>query len=101
VDAGIYAAAGAVVVAILGALVTWLTVRRTASGKIGTSEAATLWAASEKMRADTTARLDKVTDQRDRLIESQTALLIPLLTGINESLRQITESLANQENRDG
>ena len=100
-DAGLAAAAGAVVVAIFGGLVTWLTVRRTASGKIGTSEAATLWAASEAMRADLTARLDKVTDQRDRLLESQTATVIPMLTGINESLRQITESLANQENRDG
>jgi hypothetical protein len=94
VDAGIYAAAGAVVVAILGGLVTWLTVRRTASGKISTTDAGTLWAASEKMREETIAQLTVVTAQRDRLIESQTALLIPMLTGINESLRQITESLA-------
>jgi hypothetical protein len=86
-----------VAVVILGALITWLTVRRTASGKIGTSEAATLWAAQEKFRADTLLRLDKVTEQRDRLLESQTSVLIPLVTGLNESLRAITESLARLE----
>lgn len=99
-DTALISAGVAVVVAGLAALVNWLAGRRTASGKIGTSQAETLWAASEKMRADTAAQLDKVTEQRDRLMESQTALLIPMLTGINESLHQITESLARTERRD-
>jgi hypothetical protein len=96
-DSAAIAVAVSVAIVILGALGTWLTVRRTASGKIGTSEAATLWAAQEKFRADTLLRLDKVTEQRDRLLESQTSVLIPLVTGLNESLRAITESLARLE----
>ena len=86
---------------LTGGALTWLTSRRASSGKIGTSEAGTLWAASEKMRAETTAQLDKVTEQRDRLIESQTSLVIPALAGINESLRQITDALARMEDHSG
>jgi hypothetical protein len=96
-DPALISAAVATAIVILGGLAAWLTVRRTASGKIGTSEAATLWAAQEKFRADTLTRLDKVTEQRDRLLESQTAVLIPIVTGLNDSLRAITESLARLE----
>lgn len=94
-------AVAAIIAAAGGGGTAWLISRRSSSGKIGTSEAATLWAASEKMRADDRAQLDKVTEQRDRLMDSQTALVIPMLSGINESLRQITGSLAALENRDG
>jgi hypothetical protein len=80
---------------LLGGLVAYVTVRRTASGRVGTSEAATLWAASEKMRGDLIARLDKVTEQRDRLMESHAATVIPALSAVNESLQRITESLAH------
>jgi hypothetical protein len=107
-DAALISAAVAIAVVVLGGLVTWLTVRRTASGKIGTSEAAVLWEQAQAMRAELVAHRDKAIEQRDRLMESQTALLIPMLTGINgslqqitESLAQITESLARTEGRDG
>ena len=69
-DSGLIAAAVAAAVVILGALGTWLAVRRTASGRIGTSEAAILW---------------------------EQAQVIPALTVISASLRQITDSLARLE----
>lgn len=47
---------GAAVVAVVGAgiaaMVTYLVARRTSSGRIGTSDAATLWAESQAMRAE-------------------------------------------------
>lgn len=100
-SAALIAALAAVAVAILSGVITWLTVRRTSSGKVGTSEAAVLWEQAQAMRAELIAQRDKAIEQRDRLMESQTALLIPMLTGINESLRQITSSLARTEGRDG
>jgi hypothetical protein len=86
---------------VLGALVTWLTTRRTSSGRIGTSEAAVLWDQAQSMRAELVAQRDKAMEQRDRLIESQSAQVLPALTAIAASLRQITESLANLEHRNG
>jgi hypothetical protein len=97
VDAGLISAAVAASVVILGALATWLAVRRTASGKVGTSEAAVLWAQAQAMRAELVAQRDKAIEQCDRLIESQTAQVIPALAGINVSLQQIAESLARLE----
>ena len=96
-DSGLISAAIALAVVILGGVVTWLTVRRTASGKIGTSEAAVLWAQAQTMRAELVAQRDKAMEQRDRLIESQAAQVIPALTIISTSLRQITDSLARLE----
>lgn len=93
-DTAIAGVGVAVVAALLGVLVTWVTTRRTASGKIGTSEAAVLWDQAQAMRAELVAQRDKAIEQRDRLIESQTAQLMPALTGINSSLRQITDTLA-------
>lgn len=90
----------AVVAALIGVLVTWATTRRTASGKIGTSEAGVLWEQAQAMRAELMTQRDKAMEQRDRLIDSQTARLVPALTGINDSLRQITDSLARLEARD-
>lgn len=107
-DAALISGGVAIVVVVLGGMVTWLTVRRTASGKVGTSEASVLWEQAQAMRTELVAHRDKaieqrdrLMEQRDRLMESQTALVIPMLTGINESLRQITESLARTEGRDG
>jgi hypothetical protein len=96
-DSGLISAGIAIAIVILGGGVTWLTVRRTASGRIGTSEAAVLWEQAQAMRAELVAQRDKAIEQRDRLIESQASQVIPALTGINASLRQITESLARLE----
>jgi len=78
-----------IVAALLGvagvgvtAIVTYVVARRTTSGRVETSEAATLWAASEQMRKEL----------RDELVAAR-AQVIELLRQ-NESLhRQITELL--------
>ncbi len=96
-DAALISAAVGIGVIILGGLVAWLTVRRTASGKIGTSEASVLWEQAQAMRAELVAQRDKAMEQRDRLIDSQTAAIIPALTLITASLHAITDSLARLE----
>jgi hypothetical protein len=82
---------------IAGGLLTWLTTRRASSGKIGTSEAAVLWEQAQVMRAELVAQLAKAVEQRDRLMESQSAQIGPALAAITESLRQITGSLVRLE----
>jgi hypothetical protein len=100
-DSALISVAVAVGVIILGALTAWLTVRRTASGKIGTSEASVLWEQAQAMRAELVAQRDKAMEQRDRLIESQSAAIIPALALITQSLHHIGESLARLELRNG
>ncbi len=82
--------------ALSGLLGHWLA-RRAASGKVATSEATVLWDQAQKMRAELVAQRDKAEEQRDRLIESQSAQVLPVLQLVIDSLRQITESLARLE----
>jgi hypothetical protein len=51
------------------------------------------------MRAELESQRDKAEGQRDRLIESQSAQVLPVLQLVIDSLRQITESLARLEGR--
>jgi len=87
----------AFLLAALGGLATYLVSRRLASGRVGTSEAAVLWDQAQKMRAELQGERDKAMEQRDRLIESQSAQVLPVLQLVIDSLRQITESLARLE----
>lgn len=96
ITAGISAAA-----LIAGALLTWLTTRRASSGKVSTSEASVLWDQAQSMRAELVAARDKAIEQRDRLIESQVGEVLPSLSAISTSLRQITESLGRLEAGNG
>jgi hypothetical protein len=100
-DSGLLAALTGAAALIIGAGITWLSTRRTASGRIATSEAGVLWEQAQAMRAELVTRLDKVTEQRDRLIESQSASVLPALDAITASLEQITGSLARLEHGDG
>lgn len=87
------------VVAGAGGFATYFVSRRTAGGRVGTSEASVLWQQAQKMRAELEAQRDKAVEQRDRLIESQTSQVLPVLLALSDSLRQITESLARLEGR--
>jgi uncharacterized membrane protein len=84
-------------IAGLGGAVAYLARRRETTGSIRTSDAAVLWEQSQKMRAEMEAQRDKAIEQRDRLIESQSSQVLPVLQLINGSLRQITDSLARLE----
>jgi hypothetical protein len=60
----------------------WLA-RRQASGRVSTSEASVLWAQSQDMRHQLLEDKRRAEDQRDRLIDSYTAQVLPALTSIN------------------
>ena len=78
---------------LVGGASTYLLRRRSASGRVGTSEATVLWAQAQEMRAMLLAEKVQAEAQRDRLIES-TAQLLPMLKAINETLRQTSMTLA-------
>jgi hypothetical protein len=79
----------AVIAAGLGTLVTYLLRRRSTTGQIATSDAATLWAQSQALMAQLAADKAKAEDQRDRLIQIQSEQVVPALAAVNESLKQI------------
>jgi hypothetical protein len=102
-DAGTIAAILTILTIVVGSaagLGGHLLGRRAASGKVGTSEASVLWEQAQKMRAELETQRDKAMEQRDRLIESQSGQVLPVLQLVVDSLRQITESLARLEGRD-
>jgi hypothetical protein len=76
-----------------GGLATWLAARRRASGKIGTSDAADLWSESRAIRDLLATQLEKVEQQRDRLIESQAGQVLPALGGLSASLSDIAQAI--------
>ncbi len=79
---------------IVGGASTYMLRRRSASGKVGTSEATVLWAQAQEMRAMLLAEKVQAEAQRDRLIESHTTQMLPMLSAINETLRQTSVTLA-------
>jgi hypothetical protein len=79
--------------AVAGALSAYLISRRTASGRVDTSQADQLWGAMQQLNEMTQARLVRAEDQRDRLIESYTNGIVPALGEINAGLRLITEAV--------
>lgn len=77
----------------LGALGVWLNKRRIArhearesAGGIESSKADSLWVQSQTMLASSQEARFKAEAQRDRLIDAQTAQVIPMLTAMNTTL---------------
>lgn len=64
----------AVVAAVAAPLVAYITASRKLSGKIGTSEASSLWEESAKIRDDYARRL-AASDERQAALEGRVALL--------------------------
>ena len=90
-----------ILVFVLGVLGVWLRQRavrrreaRETSGDIGTSNAATLWTQSQAYTATMTAALTKAEAQRDRLLELQTTQIVPALTAVNTSLKEIRDVMS-------
>ena len=85
----------AIVGSAVGGIATWYGVRRKTSGRIGTSDADILWQQSSEMRSALQIQLDKATEQRDRLIESQASSVLPMIAGITDSLKQLGMAVGN------
>ena len=80
--------------AFAGWSVTYLLRRRQSSGRIDTSDAATLWAQSQEMRAQLLSEKQRAEDQRDRVLQIQTDTVGPALEAAAISLKQILSALA-------
>ncbi len=87
-----------VLVFAFGAIGVWLRRRalrrheaRTTSGATATSDAATLWKQSQFYTASLTADNERLTRQRDALLQAQSSMVLPLMTAINEALKRSTE----------
>jgi len=92
VSTGDLSAAGALVAVVfagLGTLVTYLLRRRGTTGRVATSDAATLWAQSQALIATLAADKARAEDQRDRLIVIQSEQVVPALAAVGESLKQV------------
>jgi hypothetical protein len=81
-------------VLLIGGIITYLLRRRDTSGQVKTTDAATLWAQSQEMRAQLIAEKTRAEDQRDRVMAIQAAQVVPVLESTAESLRQILAALA-------
>lgn len=78
---------------IIGSIIAYLLRRRSSTGRVATSDAATLWAQSQQMYAQVLAEKTRAEDQRDRMMAIQSSQVIPVLTTTDESLRQILAAL--------
>ena len=79
--------------ALAGGGVTYFLRRRQSSGKVNTSDAATLWAQSQEMRNQLLAEKQRAEDQRDRILQIQTDTVGPALEATSVSLKQILAAL--------
>lgn len=87
------------VVGVASAAITYFLRRRLATGSTETSDADVLWDQAQKMRAELQDQLDAVTEQRDKLVEFQSAQVLPALGSIAASLNQITAALTRLEGK--
>jgi biopolymer transport protein ExbB/TolQ len=87
------------VVTAVGGVVTYLLRQRGTTGTTRTSDAAVLWEQAQVMRAELTEALEKMTAQRDKIMQAQESQVLPVLSAIGESLKQITASLARLERK--
>jgi predicted nucleic acid-binding Zn ribbon protein len=81
-------------VLLIGGVITYFLRRRGTTGQVKTSDAATLWAQAQEMRAQLIAEKTRAEDQRDRVMAIQSAQVVPVLESTAESLRQILAALA-------
>jgi hypothetical protein len=75
--------------AISGAGSVYLIHRRTATGKVGASEASILWQQAQDMRTMLMAEKSKAEEQRDRMIDVQISSALPALKLMGESLESV------------
>lgn len=99
VDSGSLAAIITAIVAALLAAATaagaYLASRRQHSGAVRTSEAAVLWQQAQEMREMLLTQKEKAEQQRDRLIQSYTEQIVPVLTSINTIVQDMADAVAD------
>lgn len=76
-----------------GGWTSWFIARRKTSGMAKTSDAETLWQQAAGMREWQQAQIDKLAEQRDKLIDSQSSQIIPLLSSVNSILKSLGETI--------
>jgi peptidoglycan hydrolase CwlO-like protein len=79
---------------IVSSVVTWLIAKRTTSGSISTSDAASLWEESNNLRQeykDRAEKLEKQLEEVNRKLDLMTAELNKLRTNSNTQLEKIKE----------
>jgi esterase/lipase len=83
-----------------GYLLRYFVQRANNRGRVSTSAAETLWAQAQAMREmlldekqKTEEQLNKVAEQRDRLLDSHATQILPMLSAINDSLEQIASGI--------
>ena len=81
---------------VVGAITAWITFRlrkRSQSGNIQTSEASDLWKQTQAMLSNSQEARINAEHQRDALLESQSSIVGPALTNMNDALRQMSTML--------
>jgi chromosome condensin MukBEF ATPase and DNA-binding subunit MukB len=91
--AALVTVAVAVAGGLSGLLGHWLA-RRAASGRVATSEASVLWEQTQDMRHLLQDRLNRAEEQRDRLIESYTQQVLPMLSSINQLVTDLSATMS-------
>ena len=79
---------------VVGAITAWITFRlrkRSQSGNIQTSEAGQLWTQTQSLITQLSADKAAAEAQRDKLLDSQSAQVLPLLTVMNDMLKQLIQ----------
>jgi esterase/lipase len=83
-----------------GYLLRFFVQRGDHKGKVSTSAAETLWQQAQAMREmllaekqKTEEQLDKVAEQRDRLLDSHATQILPMIAAINDSLEKIAAGI--------
>jgi hypothetical protein len=79
---------------VIGGIIAYLLRRRGTTGRVATSDAATLWDQSQKMYTQVLAEKMRAEDQRDRVMAIQSSQVLPVLTATDESLKQILAALS-------
>jgi len=85
---------GTIVLGAATGLVGLVLGRRSASGRVGTSEAAVLWQQAQDMRAMLLAEKQKAEEQRDKFIASYTEQVLPVLTSINHLVTEMAVAVS-------
>jgi hypothetical protein len=79
---------------VIAAVIRFFLGRRVTSGKIETSEAAVVWQQAQSMRETLMSQVQRAEEQRDRLLEAQSANVLPALAALNSSMTSVHDVLA-------
>lgn len=91
---GVLAAVAVGLVTAVAGIAVYLANRRSAHGKVDTSEASVLWQQAQDMRTMLAAEKTRAEEQRDRLITAYTESIMPVLSRVNTAVIDLAENVA-------